>query len=132
MTFTMNIDLFLEPIARGNEIIVTHDNGTPYDISLLPALIKHVTDPVALVEHIDAAARNNYESIYLQERLTAITHNSVMAEAIRMGAQKDVQKTCLMIFQQGCDNDKTMREIVGNELYEKVIDHVAKIEITIL
>lgn len=63
MKFLLNIDPFLLPLARGTEVTVTHNCGKPYEVSLPPALVPYITDSIQLVEYIEAAAKNNWESM---------------------------------------------------------------------
>lgn len=90
----------------------------------------------------------------LLQQLANIPNNSILAECIINGTMADVNAMtikdgeselfyskeelrlnilCEFIFKQGCDNDRMMREVVGNELYEACIDHHCQhIEISIL
>lgn len=60
----------------------------------------------------------------LLQQLSRIEGESILAETIRIGARRNhLDAVCELIYTQGCDNDRMMREVVGNELYEACIDH---------
>lgn len=68
------------------------------------------------------------------QQLANIPGDSILSEVIRFGAKQGLlDGTCELIYTQGCDNDRMMREVVGNYLYESCIDyHCQHIEISIL
>lgn len=70
----------------------------------------------------------------LLQQLANIPGESILAQVIRSAANQGwLDSTCELIYTQGCDNDRMMREVVGNELYEACIDHHCQhIEISIL
>lgn len=70
----------------------------------------------------------------LLQQLANIPGESILVQVIRSGAEQGLlEGTCELIYTQGCDNDRMMREVVGSELYEACIDHHCQhIEISIL
>lgn len=70
----------------------------------------------------------------LLQQLANIPGDSILSQVIRFGANQGLlDGTCELIYTQGCDNDRMMREVVGNDLYEACIDyHCKDIEISIL
>lgn len=70
----------------------------------------------------------------LLQQLQNIPGESILSQVIRFGATQGLlDGTCELIFSQGCDNDRMMREVVGDDLYEACIDyHCKDIEISIL
>lgn len=151
MKFSINIDEFIQSsVSRGNEITVEHEYGQPFTISLVPALIPFITDPIALNKYIGDAAMNNWESCKdekepvsvtihityewtLKQRLAEVSHDTIMGRVVSDAALNEpLNQVCWMIYQQGCDNEKMMREIIGSDLYDEVIEFISKQDISVL
>lgn len=86
--------------------------------------LQNIPDDSILAECIIMAAST--------EPIVNITSNGKVIH--RYNAEKVIlDKVCEFIFKQGCDNDRMMREVVGNDLYQACIDyHCQHIEISIL
>lgn len=69
MKFTINIAEFLDfktGMPDLYEIDVLHNDGYVFELSIAPTSLKHIKDINALLDHVEAAAKNNYESSKLQ------------------------------------------------------------------
>lgn len=65
MTFEISIAEFLNfktGVPSFHTATVEHVAGTVYHIGMTPTTLANIKDPAAMIEHIRAAAKNNYES----------------------------------------------------------------------
>ena len=65
LTFTINVSQFLTIQVMTPSLYnidVTHMDGIVYELHIPPSVMRWVGDKIALLEHVEAAAKNNFES----------------------------------------------------------------------
>lgn len=53
--------------------------------------------------------------------LMNVTHDSIFAEAVRTGSKNNLRETISMIKMQAADNYPMVRDIIGQELLNRVL-----------